>query len=88
MQVTLSLLARLMTQVSLVFDRRIAAAMQIMNLPYAAHKVNQSIEVLDFDRFNHCLRPFFEYIFKFDCFTIEVGSQLFELLGVVSLLFA
>lgn len=53
-----------------------------MDLSYAAHNVDQSVQLLYHKDFYYILRPVFEDLFKFDCFKLKCNLALIKLLLV------
>ena len=60
--------------------------MQVVYLANSSNQIYQTVQLLNFDRFNDSLRPFLQQIFKFISLPVEVGAQLFKLLSVACLL--
>jgi hypothetical protein len=82
LQVTLSLLARLLLNMSRLPHqlRCIRAPMQIMYLSDPANDINQAIKLVNLDAFDNPLGPIFECFFEKDCFVVELHLQFVELL--------
>ena len=60
--------------------------MQIVNLSYATHNVDESVQLGDHEYFYHTLRPVFQHLFKLDCFQFKCYLALIKLLLKTSLL--
>ena len=52
----------------------IISAMKVMNLSYAANKVNQSIKLFYLKALNYSLRSILQRFFKFNGFKLKVSS--------------